>query len=107
MLKNNYKVILLLLLLFINLFPLTESIYCFCLKGEAECEECFRLPIKFGKRSIFQLKPNYRNKFIVYKPNWNGFRYWWRFNGSENDSKLSRILNMKYAIYLIFNNSMY
>ncbi len=107
MLKNNYKVILVFLLLSVNLFPLMESAYCVCLEGKAQCEECIRFPIKFGKRLIFELKPNYTNKFIVYEPKRNGFQYWWRFNGSENDSKLSRILNSKYAIDLIATKSMY
>ncbi len=83
------------------------STYCFCLEGEAECEECLRLPIKFGKRLIFQLEPNYRNKFIAYEPKRNESQYWWRFNGSKNDFKLSRIMNRKYANDFIATNSMY
>jgi hypothetical protein len=86
MLKNYFKIIFLVLLI-VNLFLTKADEYCVCPKGDDNCEECLRLPIKFGKRLIFQHKMISGHEINAFNPKSNSFRKWSRIFGDKNISE--------------------
>jgi hypothetical protein len=74
-------------LLIVNLFLTKADKYCVCPDGDEDCEECLRLPIKFGKRLIFQHKMISGHEIDAFEPKSNSFRQWSRIFGDKNISE--------------------
>ncbi len=74
------------MLLIVNLFLTKAHNSCVCPDGDDECEECLRLPIKFGKRLIFH-KMISGHEINAFNPKSNSFRQWSRILGDKNISE--------------------
>jgi hypothetical protein len=97
MFKNNFKVIMILLLLISNLFPSKASQYCVCPKKAEKCFKCFRPPNKFGISLISHLNLISKHKFNAYKPKWDYYYWGRRIYGDTKIPTTSRVLDTKYT----------